>query len=432
MTYLKQFGAALCLLISLSSIKAQMQGYNLLVDGDETYLILDSPMEYEGCFDAYSIRAIYRIEEDQLILDSILSNDEGRLEASCGQNKVGEVVEYSGGLYVSLIDGNEKQIRKILAKGGVAIDPYYSELMLVSFDAGKRLDEFCVGESQRYCSEAFGQLSAMVWQNNAMVQILKNDEVIYDFTNNEDYGEVFLLLPTGEYVVRTETWEGVIEEDKVKVEEGIVRYYDEPMYGYGIDGVETVGYGTELYTTGVIAWDFLYSNASMYSMEENEAPSSYHFGMKGGLEFLSNKLGTSKLFGTYGVDIDYTKLDNELDSIGSKEVKRTSFLGVYYTADVFFRQYFNLPLAKRVTRPCLDIGVSYKLPMYFRKNIAIQGYRFSEKWLHKYNELVVFTRVGISNGAALNVSYRPFSSVKNGLPELPKLQFGITFMLDIY
>ncbi|CAG5079620.1 hypothetical protein [Parvicella tangerina] len=413
-------------------VSAQMKGYSILRDeSDESaYLILQAQVDPYSCFSGKSMRGLYSLVDGELRLDSILGEDEFGKDEECYAFEVGKKIDFTGNLVVSRLEFNEKQFTKILGKGGVEIDNYTSDITMISFENGVNKNEYCVGRESSYCNSYAGQLFLNLWGESHSVKILHDGQVIYDLTELEIFGEYVLILPAGKYQIQEVTYEGEIILKEFQLDAEQRYFYDGANYGYNYD--ETYNFGTSLNYSGYVGMDFLYTNANLISLSDNEASKSFHLGFKGGADMFSSKIGMSKLAITYGFDYDYVNLDNEFDSIADKEVKRTAYVGIYYTTDVFFRQYFSLPIADRYVRPCLDLGVSYKLPLYFRKNTVTDGFKYSERWLHLYNELIVYSRIGMSNGFALNVSYRPFNSIKNGLPELPKLQFGLTIMLDVY
>ena len=157
---------------------------------------------------------------------------------------------------------------------------------------------------------------------------------------------------------------------------------------------------------------------------------SFTTGFVQGEKLAGNKMGTIALYVAGGGEYSFSLLNNDMNIINNNAVKRTTYSSLKMNFCIFYRQYITIPTATRYTRPCIDIGASYLLPWFFRKNTVTDGLKLSEKWLHKYNEFRFFARVGISNGAAINVSYNPFNSIKNGLQQLPKIQFGLTFQID--
>lgn len=416
-------------LVVSSTITAQLQGFNLLYVDDEPFLIIDSQVEDASCFYYTETRSVYSIKEGELYFDSILSMDmDGGF--SCANSGEGNRLDYSGNLVLTKVLDNEKQILKLLSKGGVNVNEYASELSLLSFEAGVLKEDFCFGEENVYCSSSFGFLQINTWGDYWEMSIYQNGKLIRSLNDDCAYCfDRFIVVPSGIYTIKVVTGENrtVLTMEDVEVKKGQKTYAD--IEGY-VDQKELNGSGTAFTTSSIGVFDFLYSNSNLIDLSKNDAPQSFHLGGKGGVEIESDRLGISKLFGTYGFDFCYTSLQNEYDSIGVKEVKRTNYSAVYYTMDVFFRQYFTMPITERYTRPFLDIGAGYRLPLYFRKNVALEGVRFSEKWLHKYNELVLFARLGVSNGLALNATYRPFNSIKNELPQLPALQFGLSIMID--
>lgn len=423
------WGLLLFLLIS-SSAKSQLEAYNMLYLEDEPYLILNTQIEDGSCFGYLDSRSIFRITDGEIHFDSTLSQDEGAV-FDCTHAGEGSQIDYSGNLVVSKVYENEKQLLKLLSKGGVDIEEWSSELVLLSFQSGVLKSDVCIGEENVYCSSGYGRLSVGAWDDYWSMNLYQGGKLIISLMNDCEYcyGN-FKLLPTGVYTLKVDYGDqGKMTVEEIEIKQDETTHVDLNTYVWDRG---SYGYGTSIYSTGVGVLDILYTNSNMVSIVENEAPTSFHIGSKLGLKLFGDKLGLSKFVGTYGFDFGYVGLNNEFDSLGVKEVKRTNYTGVYYTADFFYRQYFSLPLSHRFTRPFIDIGASYRLPLYFRKNTVMQGLRISEKWLHKFNELVLFTRIGISNGVALNATYRPFGSIKNGLSELPKLQLGLSIMLDVY
>lgn len=418
-------------IISLFAIgESQSQiGYSLLKYNSETYLIVDYSA-YDGVSMYYNeLRAVYAIEDDQLVIESVISDVNQSMEGF-GFSE-GSQVNYNGSLTISKIIDNESQITKILEEGALEIDGFDSELSMLSFDSGKIKKQYCIGSNDEYCADSFGQLSLYYigYEMNSL-KIFHEDKEVYYLSNDHFWGERLVLLPVGTYKVVIETIEGKKRTGIVEIKENERYIYN---LGYGdlvSEELDLEDYGTMLPVYAHIGYEFLYSNSRLLSITDNEAPTSYYFGVFGGYDMFNNKLRTNCLAISYGFSYGYNRLNREIDSIGNYEVKRENYNTVYYTTGLYFRQFFNLPTENRWSRPMVDIGVQYRLPIYFRKNIAWSEGIITEKWLHKFNELVVYTRIGISNGAALNVSYRPFNSIKNNLPELPKLQFGISFLFD--
>lgn len=412
----------------ITPVSAQMSGYNLLNMNGNKYLIVDYDMSYQTFMNMEDFRCEYSLENGELVLDSILVDEYD--EAKSSGLTVGMKADYTGNLTLSLIVDNEKQIYKILKVGGVYIDEYDSELSAVTIVNGVQSNVFCYGNIGQVCNEQTGQLSFDVWSDAYNVKLYSEGVELKNFVEDEIYGNRLVVLPVGHYTLTVEGYSEAIEryELNIRPDERTEIY----LNGYTFDPEYLNGYGTELPETGVFILDLLYSNTKMLSLNNLDAPSSFHADIRLGYELFSNKLGTSKFYSTYGFDLGYVKLKNESDSIGNREVRKTNYSGVYFSPDFFYRQYFNLPTSSRVARPFIDLGVAYRIPMYFRKNTMVQGLTISEKWLHNYNELVVYTRIGLSNGVALNASYRLFNSVKNDLPQLPQLQIGLTILADIW
>ncbi|MFT5601222.1 MAG: hypothetical protein ACI9N1_001463 [Flavobacteriales bacterium] len=78
-------------------------------------------------------------------------------------------------------------------------------------------------------------------------------------------------------------------------------------------------------------------------------------------------------------------------------------------------------------RPVLEAGVEYSVPLVFRYISRGSSSKFSERWIHKFNDLKVTGRVGFQNGISISGSYRILDVVKYNLPQLPKLQLGFSF-----
>lgn len=419
--------ATIILLFVFISVQklAQMEGYNIIYVDEDPFLILNS-QQSESCISNKDIRGRYLLEDGVLYFDSIISQEKGAVY-TCATTGGKSRIDYTGNLILSKILKNEKQVLKYLANGRVTIDYLRSELSMISLKNGEKLDQYCVGESHKYCSNTYGGLLIDIYGDFFSIELYREGKLITFLTpDSYDYFDQTYILPTGKYDVEVIYAEDTVWFNSVQVVEDVYRAIYLDGHTYDIKGDYE---GTSLPKDFIFALDLLYSSKNILADPKNEVNQDYHVGLNGGSEVLSNKLSTSKLIGTYGVNMDYYSLDREYDSLNSHSVKRMNYFGIYCSTDVILRQYVGLNDYNKPAHFFIDLGISYRMPLYFRKNVVMDQFRFSEKWLHKFNEFVVYSRIGLTNGAALTFSYRPFKSIKNGLPQLSKFQFGVTFMI---
>ena len=77
----------------------------------------------------------------------------------------------------------------------------------------------------------------------------------------------------------------------------------------------------------------------------------------------------------------------------------------------------------------IDVGASYHLPFACNYSYKDADKKVMTSSIHQYSDCSAFTRIGYKN-IALFAQYRLFDYLEAGYPELPKLQVGVTVLLE--
>lgn len=77
-------------------------------------------------------------------------------------------------------------------------------------------------------------------------------------------------------------------------------------------------------------------------------------------------------------------------------------------------------------RPTLEIGARYSLPIIFRYISRDLTGKYSERWIHKFNDLQVFSKFGFQKGISIIGNYRIFDVVGKHYPQLPRVSLGVS------
>lgn len=77
----------------------------------------------------------------------------------------------------------------------------------------------------------------------------------------------------------------------------------------------------------------------------------------------------------------------------------------------------------------IDLGTKYYVPYAYRRTEATWTTNSVNKWLHRWDDWRVFTRVGF-DWFSLTAEYAVLNSTESGAHPLPRLNVGMAFMID--
>ncbi|MFZ9847381.1 MAG: hypothetical protein ACO3EE_04450 [Flavobacteriales bacterium] len=77
----------------------------------------------------------------------------------------------------------------------------------------------------------------------------------------------------------------------------------------------------------------------------------------------------------------------------------------------------------------IDLGAAYQLPFAGNYSYKNEDQKTIISNLHQYTDFSAFTRIGYKN-LAFYAKYRLLDYLKAGYPELPKLQVGVSILLE--
>ncbi len=131
----------------------------------------------------------------------------------------------------------------------------------------------------------------------------------------------------------------------------------------------------------------------------------------------------------YGAEYVYTAFNNDTTMYPPSSVKHERYsnfnlnLG-FYNRLSFFEKYNNSISESWA----FDLGVSYNFPFIFRHMYNVDDRKFVTRRLHQFSNFSVFSRFSYRS-VAITGEYRLFDYVKSDFPEVPKLRFGISFII---
>jgi hypothetical protein len=81
--------------------------------------------------------------------------------------------------------------------------------------------------------------------------------------------------------------------------------------------------------------------------------------------------------------------------------------------------------------PFVDIGAKYHLPIIYRRGDRVGNINQARTYLHRWDDLRVFTRVGLDQ-VSVTAEYNLLASTQNGAHPLPKWTIGFSFPFGGY
>ena len=123
-----------------------------------------------------------------------------------------------------------------------------------------------------------------------------------------------------------------------------------------------------------------------------------------------------------GMELNYGWNDTPLSGFD-----RSRYFNVNYNLGPFVRFVIN---QKQLSHGAfLDVGSRYYVPFVYRRTDATWSANYVQKWLHRWDDLRVFSRVGF-DWFSLTAEYAVLNSIETGPHPLPRLSFGVSFQID--
>ena len=141
-------------------------------------------------------------------------------------------------------------------------------------------------------------------------------------------------------------------------------------------------------------------------------------------------LGLHKNFdlgGTFGFYYNATPIDSSFRPQNIQHLEKQQYSNSGLKFDVMGRiAFFNLN--EWFNGAVIDVGASYKVPLYFRYVTKSEGIRIAQRKMHNFKDVNAFIKVGFTPVTVM-LNYRLFDIVKNDYPQLPKWSAGLSFII---
>lgn len=429
----------LILLLNISSFQAQR--YANLLDLDGTYYLFEEPLSAMVYCDPHLVDEI----EDFYFAKYVL-NDEGFLvlqeifreskmgkkyEGNCAHFQVGDTIPFTGELKVIRMNEPLAHLERRLKHSAYFENCWNCYEESLTFEKGRYQNRCCVGEDHKKCDYQFGyvKLNYNWLENDYDYVVIKQSEDTIMMIQVEGHYDTIIKLPVGLYQFTFDYGDYDVEFFYVNVRDNHI--YEVENYSlYYMKDDRITSRSLKVDKTHFLS-SFSTYNSAWNNGQRNECNNYFELSGAGGTNTdLTGYMGRSSLISIMGLSMAYSSLKKDSLVLNGEQVNRQNYFGVYFMPEFFYRQYLTKQQSYNNQRLFFDLGFNYNLPLYFRKISRLPKTKIMEKYLHKYNEINLFARFGITNGAALQFIYKPFNVIKFDQPQLPKFEVGITFVID--
>lgn len=257
---------------------------------------------------------------------------------------------------------------------------------------------------------------------NTLIELYKNDsDTLIDFCNKIDFECCFNGLAVGLYnakIFDNDTLVKRIYSLEVK-EESVSSYsfYYESPYVHEIN--DTIADGFLVTTVNYLS---SLNNPEFTSLINRE----FRIAVLQGESFIVNKNIEVGIKG--GGEISLTDFKNDTSLVGLTGVKRERYFDWNLAIEPTIRFSSNNRTRYETKGLFLELGACYHFPLVFRYAYNLNGYKYTQSRIHNFNNLEGVVRLGYQE-FSLMASYRFFDVVKGSLPQLPKLNVGLSLMI---
>lgn len=237
-----------------------------------------------------------------------------------------------------------------------------------------------------------------------------------------DFYEVcFDSLPEGEYNVKIYR-DGyfVMHRFKLEVKRSKKNTYSIDFYEpYEKELADTII--DEIFTTTVNYLSSL-NNPEFSSLINRE----FRIAVLQGESFIVNKNIEVGIKG--GGELSLTDFKNDTSLVGLTGVKRERYFDWNLAIEPTIRFSTNNRRSYETKGLFLELGACYHFPLVFRYVYSLNQYKYTQSRIHNFNNLEGGVRLGYQE-FSLMASYRFFDVVKGSLPQLPKLNVGLSLVI---
>jgi hypothetical protein len=216
----------------------------------------------------------------------------------------------------------------------------------------------------------------------------------------------------------------IIRENK---KEYIQCYGKHDGYSYNNDKPLELNNKNLVYTAVKI--EFLYGNNTLHQNSPTEI-NNFGWGLTA-QNFVS--LGSRRMIDAFidlGGNFNLAFHNTDTVTINNSLIRLQNYSHLNLRLATGFRFNFSKIKNKYPTRPFLELGAGYQLPIVFRHLYRGISAKFSDRWIHNFQDVYVYSRIGISNTLSIQASYRLFDVVLKNKPQLPTWQFGLIFEIE--
>jgi len=427
----------LTLLLLSNYLSAQLYSDILLIE-DQYYIVSPSLMQSNSILStdfldrhsgATDLRQEFKMTEEGLQFIGFLGD-----EYSISPDSL---FKPSGSYRIVPIE-NIDRVRRELTNTSITLE-YYTEPQVLVLKNGQFAEErYSLDSTVMFIEKGYLEINSIYteWYDFEVSIYSSDKHILFNQIRSNNGYKVCIELPEGKYDIKykSEDYEKTINNVKITSNEmtTIDDYYDINTI-YQVENTEEIWPGYTNKETNGFFVDLLYGNNKLgiYNLID---PSVNSFGIKAGGttgRYLGKGFG-SKVELLIGYSYRHISIDKDTSLIDISNPSYQAYSTFGINGGTSYTQYFSKYNGKYGNRPFITLGAFYNLPLWFRYITGNGTNGYNTKWRHRYNEVVLFGRIGISNAIALKAEYQIFDVVKSPYPQLPKLTFGISFVFDTY
>lgn len=129
-----------------------------------------------------------------------------------------------------------------------------------------------------------------------------------------------------------------------------------------------------------------------------------------------------------GSEFSLTDFKNDTSLVGLIGVKRERYFDWNLAIEPTIRFSTNNRRSYETKGLFVELGACYHFPLVFRHVYSLNQFKYTQSRIHNFNNLEGVLRLGYEEFSIM-ASYRFFDIVKGGLPQLPKLNVGLSLVI---
>lgn len=204
-------------------------------------------------------------------------------------------------------------------------------------------------------------------------------------------------------------------------------YGKHSAYSYNDDVALKLNNKNLTYTS--VKFELLYGNNSFYQESPIEI-NNFGLGLSAQNFVSTGNRRMIDVFIDFGGNFNIAFHNTDTITINNSLIRLQNYSHLNLRLATGFRFNFSRIKNKYPTRPFLELGAGYQLPIIFRHLYRGISAKFSDRWIHNFQDVYLYSRIGVSNTISIQASYRLFDVVLKNKPQLPTWMFGLIFEIE--